>query len=189
MRDAMTGVGADHLESLYAATDDPWGFRSSAYEQAKFAATRAALIRPRYRSGLEIGCGNGELARHLAPLCTSYHGVDAVERALAAARCTVPEGRFHRVHLPGRLPGGAHDLIVLSEILYFLDPAGIAALAGQIGHRWHGAELVCVTWLGPTGHALQGEEAYDLFRLASSRPFRPAARTRFYRIDVSQGAS
>ena len=37
------GVGLDHLQGLYAETSDPWGFEHSAYEQAKFAATRAAL--------------------------------------------------------------------------------------------------------------------------------------------------
>lgn len=185
----MSGVAPDHLESLYAATDDPWRFRTSAYERAKFSATRQALPRRRYRSGLEIGCGNGELARRLAPCCTAYTGVDAVERALVAARRAVPSGRFCRLMLPAPLPEGAHDLIVLSEILYFLDGAGIAALAAQIDARWPEADLLCVTWLGPSGNPLQGEEAFALFAEATARRFRAAGGTRRYRIDVAEGTA
>ncbi len=186
MRRAVSRVDADHLERLYADTDDPWQFRTSAYETAKFAATREALARPRYRSALEVGCGNGELARRLAPLCDSYHGVDAVERALVAARRAVPAGTFSRMMLPARLPEGAHDLIVLSEILYFLDAEGIAALAREIDARWLDADLLCVTWLGPSGNPLQGEEAFRLFRSASKRDFRRAAATPHYRIDIAE---
>ncbi len=179
------GVDIERLEALYAETDDPWGFRTSAYEQAKFAATRAALPRPRYTSALEIGCGNGELARHLSPCCADYTGVDAVEAALVAARRAVPGGRFHRALMPGGLPGGVHDLIVLSEILYFLGGADIVLLADGIDARWPGADVVCVTWLGPSGNPLEGEEALARFVAASRRAFRPVRLRSRYRIDVA----
>ena len=35
-------VQRDHLDWLYAETDDPWNFRASAYEAARFAATLSA---------------------------------------------------------------------------------------------------------------------------------------------------
>jgi SAM-dependent methyltransferase len=185
----MTAVTRDHLEGLYADGDDPWSFRTSAYEQAKFRATCAALPRPHYRSALELGCGNGELARHIAPRCDAYTGVDAVPTALEAARRAVPQARFHQLYLPADLPAGPHDLLILSEVLYFLDAPGLAALAGQIGRRWPGADLLCVTWLGPSGNALEGEEALTLFRDALRRPLRKVAATGHYRIDVAEGAT
>ena len=77
----MSPADLEDLQRLYAGSVDPWNFRESAYEQAKFAATRDALARPRYAACLELGCGNGELARHVAPLCDRYVGVDAVEIA------------------------------------------------------------------------------------------------------------
>ncbi|MEQ3626425.1 MAG: SAM-dependent methyltransferase [Celeribacter sp.] len=178
-------VSPDHLTRLYADTDDPWNFRTSAYEQAKFAATRAALARGSYRHALELGCGNGALAGHLAPLCAAYTGVDAVPRALRAARQAVPEGRFIEGWLPDDLPDGDFDLIVLSEILYFLDPAGLARLGAQVASRWPQAELIAVTWLGNTGHDLQGTRALALFAraLGAGRGLQPVAREDNYRID------
>ena len=178
-------VSADHLAQLYAATDDPWNFRNSPYEQAKFAATRAALGRARYRHGLELGCGNGALARHLAPQCAAYTGVDAVARAVRAARQAVPDGRFVQGWLPDDLPDGAFDLIVLSEILYFLDPPGLTGLGQQISTRWPDAEILCVTWLGDTGHDLQGPTALAIFAraLGSAMALCPVTQAEGYRID------
>ena len=184
----MTAVGLDHLHALYAATDDPWGFRTSAYEAAKFDATAAALPRARYASALEVGCGNGELARRVAPRCDAYTGVDAVAVALDAARRAAPRGRFVQDVLPCPLPEGppgtTHDLIVLSEILYFLDPIGIDALAYQIDGRWPGADVLCVSMRGPSGNPLGGEEAFALFRAATRRHHRHLRLEPRYRIDL-----
>lgn len=185
----MGGVNAARLQEIYRDGDDPWDFRRSPYEQAKFRETCRALPRGRYRSVLELGCGNGELARHLAPRCAAYTGVDAVETALAAARRAVPRGRFHRLFLPAPLPAGDHDLILLSEILYFLDAEGLAALAGQLDARWPGADVLCVTWLGPSGNPLEGGAALRHFTAASGRGFRQVARTPEYRIDLAEGGA
>lgn len=181
----MTAVPQSHLHDLYAQGDDPWSFRSSAYEQAKFRATADALSKPRYRSALEVGCGNGELARHIALRCDSYTGVDAVAAALNAARRAVPAGRFVQAYLPCPLPDGAHDLIVLSEILYFLDSGGLVSLARQIAERWPEAEVLSVNWLGPSGNALEGAQALEVFASALGQSFRSAlvADTEKYRID------
>lgn len=178
-------VGRDHLEALYVGSDDPWGFRESAYEQAKFAATRAALTRDAYASALEVGCGNGELARHVAPLCARYAGLDAIESALAAARRAVPEGRFLQGFLPCDLPDGNHDLILVSEVLYFLDCPGLDALASQMARRWPSAEVLAITWLGSSGNPIEGVDALRAFTGAMSPVFAvtPVALSDRYRID------
>lgn len=178
-------VGLNHLRALYAEGDDPWGFRTSAYEQAKFVATRAALLRPGYDSALELGCGNGELARHIAPLCRAYTGLDAVDTALEAARRAVPDGRFVQGFLPCELPPGDYDLVLLSEVLYFLDRPGLAALAAGIARRCPRAEVLAVTWLGPSGNPLEGHEALDAFAAAMAPAFThsPVQRDPRYRID------
>jgi len=139
----------------------------------------------RFRSALEISCGNGALARHLAPLCDAYTGLDASDRALAGARLAVPQARFVQGYIPCDLPGTDHDLVVLSEFLYVLDPAGIAALASQIAARWPKTLLLCVTLAGQTGHALQGDAALDHFRAAmtATHSFAEIARTADYRSD------
>lgn len=178
------GVGRDHLNALYAGTADPWGFAQSDYEQAKFAATRQALARPRYASAFELGCGNGQLARHLAPICERYVGMDAVARAVETARRTVPGARFIQGFYPCPLPGDDVDLLILSEILYFLDPGSLGELAAAIAERWPRAEVLCVTWLGETGNEMQGEAALDMFAAAlATHRFARVARTDSYRID------
>lgn len=182
---AAEAVPREHLEALYANGDDPWSFRTSPYERAKFEATRAALLRPRYASALEIGCGNGELARRLSPLCDRYTGLDAVETALEAARRAVPGGNFVQGFLPCELPDGSHDLVVLSEILYFLDLSGLRELGRQVVRRWPGAEVLAVTWRGPSGNSLEGEAALDAFArvVGPALAATPVARTECYRID------
>ncbi|MHA6346880.1 class I SAM-dependent methyltransferase [Roseivivax sp. CAU 1761] len=180
----MSAVPPAALDRLYAATDDPWVFRTSAYEQEKFRATRAALDDRRWLRALELGCGNGELARHLAPLCDAYTGLDAVPRALDAACAAVPGARFVQGWLPDDLPAGRFDLVILSEILYFLDAPGIARLGRALDAASPCARLAVVTWLGDTGNPLQGGEALDALRRATRGPWRCHRQAEGYRIDL-----
>lgn len=176
-----------HLDALYRGTDDPWDFRNSAHERDRIDAVLAALPRTRFRNAIELGCGNGELARRIAPRCDGYTGLDAAERALATARRTVPDGRFLRAFLPCTLPDGDYDLILLSEILYFLDPVGVSDLAGQIEARWPGACLVLVNYRGPSGNLLECEAALALFlaSLDGGRPLSTATLDPAFRIDLA----
>lgn len=178
-------VPRTHLEKLYSATDDPWDFRSSPYEAARFEATLAALPRAGYVHALEIGCGNGELARRLAARCDAYSGLDAVDTALVAARQAVPTGTFTQGFLPCELPKGAYDLIVLSEILYFLDKAGLKDLASQLDCRWPDADILAVNWLGLSGNEIEGDAALAHFAAATMRDrlsYRPSDPR--HRIDL-----
>lgn len=178
------GVAIDHLQGLYAETSDPWNFDHSPYEQEKFAATRAALSRDGYRAAFELGCGNGALATHLSDLCQRYTGMDAVATALRAARARLPQARFVQGFYPGPLPEGDFDLLILSEVLYFLDAEGLRQLARDITARWSQAEVLCVTWLGPTGNPLGGAEALEIFTQAMpAQQFCKVAQTEGYRID------
>lgn len=181
----MTAIPQSRLHQIYGQGDDPWMFRTSVYEQAKFRATADALSKPRYSSALEVGCGNGELARHIAVRCDSYIGVDAVGTALEAAQRVVPRGHFVQAFLPCPLPDGPHDLIILSEILYFLDAAGLLLLARQIAQRWPDTEVLSVNWLGPSGNPIEGLEAFGFFVASIGDAFQCSmvAQTEKYRID------
>lgn len=183
----MTGVPDSHLAALYRDTDDPWNFRTSVYESERFHAVLASLPDARLRSILEIGCGNGELARQLVPRCASYTGLDAAEPALSAARKAVPSARFVKGFLPCPLPDGDHDLILLSEILYFLDPGGITDLALEIDARWPTACLVCVNYRGPSGNLVECEAALALFlaSLDTRRTLRTVHLDPTFRIDLA----
>jgi SAM-dependent methyltransferase len=121
----MTSHGPGHFQRIYDASQDPWNYRGSDYEKAKRDATIAALGGRRFKSGLEVGCSIGVLTRRLAACCDQLLGVDFVAEALAAARANCADQArvsFRNVQVPLEWPEGKFDLIVLSEVLYFLSP-------------------------------------------------------------------
>lgn len=183
----ISAVSEDHLNRLYRETDDPWGFRTRVYERRRFRATARALPRSRYRAALEIGCGNGEMARHIARRCGFYLGLDAVETPLLAARRLLPKARFLQTRLPALLPNGKFDLLLLSEVLYFLDPPALRDLARQIDRRYPRADVLCATWLGPSGNPLGGRQALSLYCDASARRFTCVRRGPGFRLDLARG--
>lgn len=179
------GVGMEHLQGLYADSVDPWGFENSSYEQAKFKATRRSLSRKSYRSAFELGCGNGQLALHLFDICQEYTGMDAVGKAVDAARNTVPSANFLTGFYPCPLPEDDFDLLIFSEILYFLDQQSIGRLSLEVASNWPEAEIICVSYLGPSGNQLEGNDSVAMFMtdLAATHDFEPTDQTERYRID------
>jgi SAM-dependent methyltransferase len=125
----------DHFEALYADSDDPWRVRDSWYEQRKRALLLAALDRPRYSNAFEPGCGNGEMSVALAARCDTLLACDGSASAVAAARrCTSGIAgcaiQIDQRRLPEQWPADqSFDLIVISELAYYFDTAGVAALA------------------------------------------------------------
>lgn len=173
-----------HLESLYARSDDPWSHRTSPYEQAKFAATLAATGDGPFQDALEIGCGNGTLLALLAPRCARLTGLDCVPGAVALAQQAVagqPHVAVHLASVPDDLPPIRPDLVILSEVLYFLSPTDIRQLADWLRERR--ARIVCVNWLGATDEELDGTSAMDVFTAALGR-LRDTRMGGGYRIDV-----
>lgn len=117
---------AGYFARMYERADDPWGFAQRWYEQRKYALTLAALPDPSYRAGLEVGCSVGVLTARLAQRCDRLLALDVSERALAAARTRVPSTvELRRAAVPDGWPAGTYDLVVLSEVLYYLDPADL----------------------------------------------------------------
>ena len=184
----MTHTDLANLHGLHSETDDPWNFRGSPYEAERFASVARALPKQRYEFALEIGCGNGELARFIAPRCASYKGIDAVPIALEAALIAVPSALFVEAFVPCRLPKppvpGGCDLVLLSEVLYFLDRTSIARIAEDVDRDHPDADLVTVAWRGETGHTLSGDDAVVALADASSRRSRTVRQTEGYRIEV-----
>jgi cyclopropane fatty-acyl-phospholipid synthase-like methyltransferase len=163
---------ADVFDRLYARDPDPWRFETSAYEQAKYADTLAQLGDRHFGHALELGCSIGVLSRKLAARCDRLLALDLAEAALERARlhCAgLDHVQFRRATLPqdwpAREPHGTFDLVLISEMLYFLAPDDIARLA----HRGAEAALpectvLLVNWTGPTDTPTTGDEAAGLFR-------------------------
>ncbi len=123
----------EFFDDFYAAGGaDPWGFTSRWYEQRKRALTLAALPRTRYRRGLEPGCSTGVLSTALAQRCEALVATDVAEAALAEAARRVPGNvELRRWGLRDPWPDETFDLVVLSEVGYYLDAD---ALEGEVPH-------------------------------------------------------
>jgi hypothetical protein len=63
---------------------------------------------------------------------------------------------------PDDLPAIAPDLIVLSEVLYFMTEEEIVRLAAWLcGHATTDAQVLAVSWQGATGEVLSGGAAVE----------------------------
>lgn len=176
-----------HLSRLYAASEDPWNHRSSPYEAAKYRATLAAIGPGPFREAIEIGCGNGELASLLAPRCRRLTAMDCIPAAARSARRRL--AAFAQVQVlegsaPQDLPPMRPDLILLSEVLYFLTPDEIAALGHWLNRNADGP-VVAVTWTGPTDEPLDGTRAVGL--LARQLVTRRTTHFPRFRLDILAG--
>ena len=165
--DAGAGTRAARFDALYRTDIDPWDFRTSDYERDKYAATLDALPRPRYARALEVGCSIGELTRRLRERADRVLGLDVSGVAIVEARRVhgdVPGLDFAVLEVPGRWPDGAFDLIVLSEVLYFLEPDEIDGLAVRVaGALAPGGHCVSVCWTGENDSTLDGDGATERF--------------------------
>jgi hypothetical protein len=96
---------AAYFEAMYAADPDPWRFRTSAYEAAKYSATVGAIADRRYRSALEVGCSIGVLSQAIAPLCDEVlyflSNEDIAATAAHVRRSLLPGGRVLLVNWIG----------------------------------------------------------------------------------------
>ena len=177
-----------YFEEMYARDPDPWRFAQSDYEREKYAATLAALPRARYASALEVGCSIGVLTRQLAGRCDALLSLDVAEAALERARerCSDRDHvRFERRRVPADWPEGSFDLILLSEVVYYLDRDDVRRLAARVDAAASpGCDILLVHWLGETHYPLPGDEAASVFIEASAADLVEGHREKDYRLDI-----
>lgn len=162
--DAVKEVSPDRaqFDALFARDADPWRFRERWYEQRKRMLTLAVLPRERYRCAFEAGCANGELAAALATRCDALLAVDISAHAVEHARerlASTAQVRVERRTLPDEWPDGTFDLLVLSELVYYLTPAATDTLIERIGGALtDDATVLACHWLHPFDGATQRPE-------------------------------
>lgn len=107
----------------YFATEDPWNY-SSSYEQEKYERQLEILPAGPIGRALELACAEGHFTRQLAPRVGHLTATDisatAIERA--RARCSdQPNVEFGVLDFSADTLPGEMDLIVCSEVFYYLD--------------------------------------------------------------------
>ena len=155
---------AGYFDDLYRDSDDPWGLGGSWYEQRKRALTMASLPRARFRSAFEPGCALGLLTELLAPRCDRLLATDIAAEPLAAlAGRFGPQVQVRQLAVPGQWPDGEFDLVVLSEIGYYLDHTDLSAvIARTVGSLAPDGFVVACHWRHPAaGYPLTGDEVHE----------------------------
>jgi len=189
----MTGRGDPsrdeaYFNLLYEANPDPWDFATSPYERRKYQASLQALGQRKFAAAFEIGCSIGVFTALLAPRCKALLAVDAAAaplRAAAQSCAGLAQVRFEKRMMPRDWPARKFDLIVFSEVLYFLNPADVrrcAMLAREA--LLPGGCVLLVNYTAQIDEPCSGDEAAELFVAASALPRRQHSRDRRFRIDL-----
>lgn len=155
---------ARHFVDRYAEDPDPWGFEDRWYERRKQALTLALLPEPRARRALEPGCANGALTVQLADRCDELFAYDVVDGPLRRARertAHLPQVHVLEGRLPELWPGDGGDLVVWSEVAYYLSDAAADVAAAHLRRwLWPGGSVVAVHWTGETDYPRTGQAVH-----------------------------
>ena len=156
-----------YFEGLFAGNNDPWGFRQRWYEQRKRLVTLAALPRPHYRAIFEPGCANGELSAALAERCDRLLCCDTSAAAVNLARTRLSlfdHAEVRQGRLPVDWPEDKFDLIVFSEIGYYLDRQDLTEVIRRISDSLTAdGQLLACHWRPPIdGCPLNARQVHDL---------------------------
>ncbi|MCG4272991.1 SAM-dependent methyltransferase [Acetobacter senegalensis] len=160
----------DIFDALFQKNPDPWNFENSLYEQEKLSRLLSCLPKQQINFCVELGCAVGVGTKALAARCGRVLAVDASSTALHMARnrCSdLKNVKFFAGFLPEDYPisaVGGCDVIVISEVLYFMAPGDIKKLVERIMESLsQAATLMTVNWTGETDTPCTGDEAAECF--------------------------
>ncbi len=178
------------FDRIHTRAADPWDVDTSAYEREKYDRTLATIPAAHPPRTLEIGCSIGAQTARLAGRTGALLALDISAEAVARARqrCAgFPHVEIRQACIPQDWPPGLFDLIVISEMLYFLDRADVAGTARlAVGSlAGHGA-IVLVNWTGHTDSPTTGDEAAELFVATAKFLRHTASKQTGYRVDLLQ---
>ncbi len=126
----------DYWEGVFARVD-PWGYRND-YETLKYEQTLDLIRDAEIGTALEIACAEGEFTRRLAAHAGQVLATDIAPTAVARAAqacADLSNCSFQRLDLLTEEPPGSYDLIVASEVLYYLDPAAMQAFVAKVARH------------------------------------------------------
>jgi protein-L-isoaspartate O-methyltransferase len=158
-------LGSGYFDAMYQDSPDPWGFQERWYERRKYAISLALLPAERYRRALEPGCSIGVFTEQLAPRCDALLSCDVAATAVAAATrrtSQLPQVQVEQRDISRRWPGGPFDLIVFSEILYYLGDHDLTQLLDRAtAALTPGGTLLAVHWRHPVAdYPRSGDDAH-----------------------------
>jgi SAM-dependent methyltransferase len=160
----------EYFDRVYAGSHDPWSLAHSRYEQRRHAILLALLPYQQYRHAFEPGCSVGVLTEKLTYRCHRVTATDVATAALdGASRRLRAGGRREQVTLLRRSvdepwPPGPFDLVVLSEVCYYLHADLLRAVLDRECARLEpGATVIASHWRqSVAGYPLNGDRTNDV---------------------------
>ncbi len=161
-----TTLDAGYFDRRYQRADDPWGFESRWYERRKRALTLAVLPRRRFVATFEPGCGTGLLSAELARRSDRLLAGDIAAAATEATRrrlAGLGNVTVRQLTVPAQWPAEAFDLVVLSELGYYLDDQDLDLLVERaVGSLTDDGVMVGCHWRHPVAdHRRSGDEVHE----------------------------
>jgi hypothetical protein len=155
---------------MYSSSADPWGLGTRWYEQRKYAITLALLPKQQYDHAFEPGCSIGVLTSLLTQRCARVTATDVAAAALgSASRRLADSGTSNQVTLlrqsmDERWPSGPFDLVVLSEVGYYLTPDALRSVLDRECPRLAcGATVLAAHWRHPVDdYPMSGDRANEV---------------------------
>ena len=149
----MTRMTLADFERRYRLEPDPWSYETSDYERAKYACTLEACGAGPFSAAIELGCSIGVFTSLLAPRCRRLVAIDGSATAVASAQARLRDQtqvEFVCGRIPDAIPGESFDLVVASEILYYLDEGELDRTLHRLERNLvRGGRLVAVHWRSP----------------------------------------
>ena len=153
------------FDDLYRHADDPWSVGQRWYERRRAELIMAMLPKPRFDRAFEPGCSIGMLSEQLADRCEELICADVVPAAVHAARQRLrasSAGASVEVRCAGieDWPTGSFDLIVFSELAYYLSDESFAGfLTSAAASLRPGGVVLAAHWRHPVPGGYRSAES------------------------------
>ncbi len=174
------------LDRLHTDQADPWGVETRWFERRKRELVLAMLPRAEFERTIEVGSSTGALAQALAARSGHELAVDSSAAAVAAAQRRFSEDdrvTVAQLDVPQDWPPDeTFDLVVISEVGYFMTPGGLQTLVDRVVATLRpGGVVVLCHWRHPIqGWVLDATAVHAAFE----DPRLPGLRGRYCDDDV-----
>lgn len=163
----MERLPDQYFTDMYAEAADPWRLAERWYERRKYAITVATLPQPAYRHAFEPGCSIGVLTELLTGRCGHVTATDVAAEALDSAAARLERAglrdrvTLRRMSIDSKWPAEDFDLVVLSEVAYYLSATTLrAVLDRECARLAPGTTVIASHWRHRVAdYPLTGDEA------------------------------